>query len=143
MIPTLKSIKRTKMKQTILMEKYPIFELEIEKSETNYSSVDEIIDYLKDQITAHPVATYIAIFDHYNHTKSLTDGSIDNTIEDAKNIICCFGKELNKPEILAIRPRSIGVAKCGEKFVISFLEAPNPAANSAMEGWAKGIANKL
>ncbi len=129
------------MKQKILMEKYPVFDLEIGFDETTFKSVDEIIDYLKTKIEEHPVARYIAVFDHYSHTKSLSDGVISEDIKDAKNIICCFGKELPKPEVLSIRPRSIGVAQMSDRFVVSFLEAPNPAANSAMESWAKSIAN--
>ncbi|MBD3808706.1 MAG: hypothetical protein IE880_08345 [Epsilonproteobacteria bacterium] len=129
------------MKQKILMEKYPIFELEIRFDETKFKNTDEVISHLKTKIDEHPVAQYIAVFDHYSHTKSLSDGVISEDIKDAKNIICCFGKELPRPEVLAVRPRSIGVAQMTEGFVVSFLEAPNPAANSAMESWAKSIAN--
>ncbi|SMC08711.1 DUF6858 family protein [Nitratiruptor tergarcus] len=127
------------MKQITLMEKYPLFTLELNKNETNYKNVDEIIAYFKEKIEAHPVATYIATFDHYAHTKSLADGQINPDIQAAKNIVFCFGKELPKPEVMGVRPRSIGVADLGEKFVISFLEAPNPTANAAMEEWAKGL----
>lgn len=129
------------MKQKILMEKYPVFELEIGFNESSFKSVDEVFGFLKSKIDEHPVAKYITIFDHYTHTKSLADGSLSEDIKDAKNIIFCFGKELPKPEMLAIRPRSIGVAQMSDKFVVSFMEAPNPVANSAMESWAKGIAN--
>jgi hypothetical protein len=129
------------MKQITVMEKYPVFTIEIAKNETTYKNVDEILAYLKSQIEAHPIATYIGEFDHYTHTKNLEVGEISENIKDAKNIICCFGKVLPKPEVLAVRPRSIGVAEMAESFVISFLEAPNPDANAAMEKWAKGIAN--
>jgi len=129
------------MKQITVMEKYPVFTLEIAKKETSYTSIDEIFTYLKTQIDAHPVATYIGEFDHYAHTSSLKEGQINEEIKAAKNIICCFGKVLPKPEVLAVRPRAIGVAEMAESFVVSFLEAPNPDANAAMEGWAKGIAN--
>ena len=130
------------MKQITVMEKYPVFTIEIAKNETTYKNVDEILAYLKSQIEAHPIATYIGEFDHYTHTKNLEVGEISENIKDAKNIICCFGKVLPKPEVLAVRPRAIGVAEMAESFVISFLEAPNPDANAAMEKWAKGIANK-
>ena len=129
------------MKQTILMEKYPIFELDIEKSETKYKSIDEILDYLKEKIDNHKIATYIGEFDHYSHTKSLEEGKVADEILDAKNIICCFGKELPKATVLGVRPRSIGVAELKDKFIISFLEAPNPVANEAMESWIKGLIN--
>jgi len=129
------------MKQTIVMEKYPVFEINIKKEETTLESVDEVMAYLKDKIDAHPVAVYIATFDHYKHTKSLAEGKISDDIKDAKNIVCCFGKDLSKANMLAVRPRSIGVAELNNEFVISFLEAPNPMANSAMESWVKSIIN--
>lgn len=127
------------MKQITVMEKYPVFTLEIGKNETSYKNIDEIFTYLKEQIAAHPIATYIGEFDHYAHTSSLEAGEISDEIKDAKNLICCFGKVLPKPEILAVRPRAIGVAEMEDSFVVSFLEAPNPEANAAMEKWAKGI----
>ncbi len=84
------------MKQVTLMKKYPIFELDIDKSETSLKSIDEILGHLKNQIDSHPVSTFIAVFDHYSHTKSLEDGEIADEILDAKNIILCFGKKLPK-----------------------------------------------
>ena len=130
------------MKQITVMEKYPVFTLEINKNETSYKNIDEIFTYLKEQIAAHPVAIYIGEFDHYAHTSSLEVGEINAAIKDAKNLICCFGKKLPKAVILAVRPRSIGVAEMPENFVVSFLEAPNPDANATMEKWVKGIANR-
>ncbi|NEW61586.1 hypothetical protein GSY74_09850 [Sulfurovum sp. bin170] len=129
------------MKQIIVMEKYPVFTIEINKDETSHQSVDEILAYMKEKIDTHPVATYIGEFDHYTHTSNLEIGEINPKILDAKNIICCFGKKIPKPEVLAVRPRSIGIAELADKFVVSFLEAPNPDANREMESWVKGIAN--
>lgn len=130
------------MKQITIMEKYPVFTLEIMKHETSYQSVDEILEYLKSKVEVHPIATYIGEFDHFAHTSCLTEGTIAKEIKDAKNLICCFGKVLPRAEVLAVRPRSIGVAEMEESFIVSFLEAPNPDANAAMEAWVKGIASK-
>lgn len=130
------------MKQITVLEKYPVFTLEVSKEETSYLSVDEIIAHFKERIEEHPIAAYIGIFDHYAHTSSLEEGQISEEIKAAKNIICCFGKSLPKPVVLAVRPRSIGVAELDDRFVISFLEAPNPDANAAMENWVKAVANK-
>jgi len=129
------------LKQITVLEKYPVFTLEVGKNETSYKNVDAILAYLKEKIDTHPVAVYIGEFDHYAHTNSLSEGEIAEDIKDAKNIICCFGKKLPKPVVLAVRPRSIGVADMGDGFVVSFLEAPNPEANSAMEDWVKSIVN--
>ncbi len=127
------------MKQALLQERYPLFSLDIEKSETDYESVKEVIAYLKSLIDEHKVAKFIAIFDHYKHTKNLEDGQISEDILDGQNIIFCFGITLPEPQVMAVRPRSIGVVELKESFLITFMEAPMPIANVAMEEWAKSI----
>ena len=130
------------MKEITVLEKYPVLTLEIGKKDTQYKNIDEIFTYLKTQIEAHPIATYIGEFDHYSHTTSLEEGKMAEDILDAKNILCCFGKVLLKPEVLAVRPRAIGVAEMRDSFVVSFMEAPNPDANAAMKKWVEGIATR-
>lgn len=127
------------MKQTMLQEKYPVYTLELTKSETKHKDCDEIIAFLKARVDEHKVACYIAEFDHYAHTSTLEEGEIQEGIIAAKNIVFCFGIKLPKPEMMAVRPRSIGVVEYEDRFVISFLEAPMPIANQAMESWAKAI----
>ena len=128
------------MKQSLLMERYPVFDLTIAKTETTYTSVDEILGVLKDKIDAHPKAAYIATFDHFSHTQSI-DGDIAGSIRDAKNIIFCFGIKLPNPHVLAVRPRSIGVTDMQDHFHITFMEPPMEVATTAMEGWCKELAN--
>ena len=130
------------MKKEIMMEKYPVFVLEIAKSETSHESVDAVLEVLKKVIEAHPIATYIDIFDHYAHTCSLETGMINPDIVNAKNIVFCFGEKLPDPKMLAVRPRSIGVADMKDRFVISFLEAPMQPMNDVMEGWVKALGDK-
>jgi hypothetical protein len=127
------------MTQTIFKEKYPIFSYEINKSEISKNSVDEILEYFKQKIDSHPIATYIATFDHYSHTSSLPNHTINPEIKDVKNIIFCFGAEIPTSKVAAIRPRTIGVCDMGDKFVIDFMEAPNEKANAFMEEWTKNI----
>ena len=130
------------MKQTLLKEKYPLFTLELNKDETSFQSVDEIVDYLKAQIDQHRIARYIATFDHYAHTRALPEGRVDEGILAAKNIIFCFGLTLPNPQAMAVRPRSMGVVELASSFVITFMEAPMPVANSAMEAWARSLRNQ-
>ncbi len=127
------------MTKILFNETYPIFTLTLHKEQTPYNSVDALLDALQAHIDAHGIATYIGRFDHFSHTCSLADAEISTTIQDAKNILFCFGKELPNPLILAVRPRSIGVADMGESFVLSFLEAPNPVANEAMQSWCTAL----
>ena len=129
------------MKQKIFKDKYHIFEIEYKKSELNFKNIDEIILALKSKIDEHPVLAFIAIFDQYKHTSSLKDSEINPKIKAAKNIVFCFGKELPTPEVLAVRPRSIGVCETQDSFILNFLEAPNEMANKTMEEFVKSLAN--
>ncbi|MCW8829178.1 MAG: hypothetical protein OQK94_08990 [Gammaproteobacteria bacterium] len=127
------------MKKSILQEKYPIYSLELGKDETSLQGVDAIIDYLKQKVDENPITDFIAIFDHYTHTRSLEQGEISPDIVDAKNLVFCFGIKLNTPQVMAVRPRSIGVTETKTGYVINFLEAPMPIANETMERWVKSI----
>lgn len=126
------------MKKTILMDKYPIYSLELNKNEISQTNVSEIIAYFKDKIDSHDVAKFISTFDHYTHTKEI-NGDINPEILDAQNIIFCFGKAIPNTKIIAVRPRSIGVAELEDRFVIEFLEAPNEQLHSVMEKWSQDL----
>ncbi|MFA5626925.1 MAG: DUF6858 family protein [Thiohalomonadaceae bacterium] len=130
------------MKKMMLQDVYPVYSLELPKSETQDNSVDAIIDFLKARIEEHPAAVYIGVFDHYSHTKSLPEGEIAPEILDAKNLIFCFGIKLPNPGVLAVRPRSIGVVELADKFIVNYMEAPMPMANQAMESWFMALKNK-
>jgi hypothetical protein len=130
------------LKQSVLLERYPIYSLEIDRGETSLASVDDICAYLRGRIDAHKSAVFIAEFDHYAHTASLPEGRIGEGILAAKNLVFCFGIALPDPQVLALRPRSIGVAETERGFVVTFMEAPMPVANAAMEDWAKGIRDR-
>jgi hypothetical protein len=127
------------MKQTIFKDKYPVYTLELDKNEVKQQNVSEIVQYFKEKIDAHPIATFIAIFDHLEHTKSLKDAQINPEIKDIKNIIFCFGKEIPNTKVAAVRPRSIAVCELEDKFVIEFLEAPNETLHNVMEDWSKAL----
>ena len=127
------------MQQKVFKDKYHIFEIVYKKDEIKYKSVDEIISALQEKVHSHPIISFIAIFDQYKHTSSLEEGEINPNIKAAKNIIFCFGKELPTPEVLAVRPRSIGVCETEDSFVVNFLEAPNEAANKTMEEFVKSL----
>ena len=127
------------MKKTIFMDKYPVFTLELSKDEVSVKNTDQVVEYFKSKIEAHPVASYISTFDHYNHTKNL-NGDIMDGLLDAKNVIFCFGKAIPTTKILAARPRSIGICEFEDKFVIDFLEPPKEDLIKIMEDWAKGLA---
>ncbi len=127
------------MKQKIFKEKYHIFEIEYKKSELNFKNIDEIISTLKSKIDTHPILAFIAIFDQYKHTSSIEGSEINPNIKAAKNIVFCFGKELPTQEVMAVRPRIIGVCETKDSFILNFLEAPNEMANKTMEDFIKSL----
>jgi hypothetical protein len=126
------------MKKTIFMDKYPVYTLELLKSEVEQKNVPQIIEYFKEKIEKHPIAVNIAVFDHYSHTKGL-GGDINPEILDAQNVVFCFGPAIPNSKILAARPRSIGIAELENKFIIEFIEAPKEQLHDLMESWAKGL----
>lgn len=126
------------MKQTTFKDKYPVWTLELAKDEIKQQNAAEIIAYFKAKIEAHPIAKYIAIFNHYEHTQSI-GGNIAPEIKDMQNIIFCFGPEIPNTKVAAVRPRSIGVCELDNNFIIEFMEAPSEKAHDTMEDWAKAL----
>jgi hypothetical protein len=130
------------MNKTVIQEKYLVNTQEIAKSNTTYTSVDEIETFIKTQIEAHPVVSYIATFDHYAHTASLEGGMIPADIKAAKNVLCCFGMAIPSAVFVGVKPMSIAIVETTASFVLSFIEAPAASAQSTMEAWVAAIENK-
>lgn len=127
------------MKHSLSVVEYPVFCLELRRDETPFASIEAICGYFRACIQSHPAAAFIAEFDHFAHTRSLPEGYIDPRIRAARNLVFCFGISLPSPELLACRPRSIGIAETDEGFFITFMETPMPVINALMEDWAMGL----
>jgi hypothetical protein len=127
------------MKETLSVHEFPVWCLEVAREETDFATVDAICDYFRRCIESQRAAVFITVFDHLAHTRSLPEGHVGEEIRAAKNLVFCFGISLPKAELLACRPRSIGVAETNAGFLVTFLETPMPVANSLMEDWARGI----
>ncbi|HQY07373.1 MAG: hypothetical protein IPG57_14005 [Burkholderiales bacterium] len=128
------------MKQLHFQQKYPITVVDIAKTETPFGSVQAIADWLRERIIQTPRVQYIGTFDHFAHTRAI-GGEIAPEIQAATNVIFCFGHALPNAEVLAVRPRSIGIADLGDHFVVSFMDAPMKPANDAMLSWALALRN--
>jgi len=129
------------MKQVHFQEKYPITFVDIAKSECRYQSAKEIAAYFRDCIANTPRVQYIATFDHLAHTRAI-GGEVNPEMRAAVNVVFCFGHALPNPQVLAVRPRSIGIADMGDHFVVSFMDAPMKVANDAMQAWALALRNR-
>ncbi len=126
------------MKRSILLDTHPMYSLEILKSETDVTSINDIIEHFKVKIEENPEAKFITVFDHYKHTKEL-NGEILESILDAKNLLFCFGHTIKNIEILAFRPKSIAICETKESFILEFLETPRPEVNAWMQSWIKAL----
>ncbi len=126
------------MKRTLLQEKYPVFIAELGKDETPCRSIDDVVAHLQARIAENAKVKFIGVFDHYAHTRAI-GGEIAAGVVGAVDVIFCFGFALPDPQVLAVRPRAIGVADLGDRFVISFMEAPMQPANEAMAAWVNGL----
>lgn len=126
------------MEKTLFMDKYPIHSLTLLKTELRYKRMSEIVDYFKEKINSDPVAHFIAIFDHYTHTKAL-GGEIMEGLKDVQNIVFCFGSAIPSTKMVAVRPRSIGICEFEDRFVIEFMEAPKEEIHTIMQLWTKAL----
>ncbi len=123
------------MRRVLFKERYHLVVSEIMKEGSGFASVDDMVDFFRARIEAHPVAVFIAVFDHYAHTRGFGEDGVDSAIIGAKHVVFCFGKELESPLVMGVRPRSIGIAELADRFVVSFQEAPKAVAREAMESW--------
>jgi len=126
------------MTKSILLDKFPINSLEIDKTKTELTNIDQFITYFQEKIEEHPIAALIATFDHYKHTSSI-DGEIDPDMKAAKAVIFCFGSKIPTSKILAARPRTIAIAEFENTFVIEFMDAPNEKLQTVMEEWTRNL----
>lgn len=128
------------MRESTVDLNIPMFVFEFASSETSAEGLDDMVVRLRADIAGHPCARFIGVFDHFAHTRALPDGEIAPGIVDARNVVFCFGMSIPEPCALATRPRSIGLCQLSDRFVVSFLEHPMPLANTAIEGWVRGLA---
>lgn len=127
------------MEKCQFQEKFPILVRELQKNEIAVKTMDDLCRYFNDKIEKHPFAKYIQTFDHCAHTEGVDGGVIEETIIGAKVILFCFGKKFLDPRVLSVRPRGIGICEMESHFVISFLEAPNPALTEIMIQWVHDL----
>jgi len=125
------------MKQKLAFGKFPIFERKIQKSETSHKNAKEIIAYLKSKMSENPVVIHIGDFDHAAHTKNV--GQMNPAMIDVQQTIFCFGPAIPNDDIVAVRPRAIGVIEYEDYFIVNFGEAPSPMPNQAMIAWVESI----
>lgn len=129
------------MKHVQMLDKFPVYTVEILKVETSFKTADEVLEYLESKVESHPTGSIVAVFDHYGHVEAQKDSEIDPSIKDAKNLIFCLANAIPNAMIGALRPRSIAINELEDKFVLNFLEAPMEAPTKIMQEWVLAIKN--
>lgn len=122
------------MNRVHALNRYPILTEEIAKADTALRNVDEILDHLRQRVVSDESTVFLGVFDHYGHTVRL-GGQLHPEVQDAKEIMFCFGPALPDVELLPLRPRAISVADLGNRFVVSFLEGPSEDGNRTLAAW--------
>lgn len=125
------------MEQKLAFGKFPIYERKIPKSETSLKNAKEIIAFLKEKMAANPMVKHIGDFDHAEHTRNV--GQMNPAMLDVQQTVFCFGPAIPNDDIVAVRPRAIGVIEYNDYFVVNFGEAPAPMPNQAMIAWVESI----
>lgn len=126
------------MQRCMLNEKYPIYSVEIPKTQTRLPDLDAIIEHIKARLSSAKTGRFIEVFDHYDHVRQL-GGEINPEIKASKHVLFCLSNAIPAARISAVRPRAMAVNDLGDRFAINFLEAPVPAANEAMQAWVESI----
>ena len=129
---------KVKIAQTLYNGKFPVYSIDVSKHET-YRDLHSLVPIFKSKISNHPVACHIADFDHHAHTKR-AGGEMPKGLLNAINLIFCFGPKIEDGHMMAVRPRSFGIAEFETHFTISFLEAPSQVATQTMKAWVEEIA---
>jgi len=125
------------MKKIIVKEIYPVYQMEIKKTDLTKSMWD-IVDHFLQKVEKDPIAELIWIFEHCTHTKKLNWPMVEGVV-DAKMIVFCFGSKIASIPSLALKPRSFGIVETEDKFIIEFMEAPSEEAVKKMTNWTKEL----
>lgn len=117
---------------------YPVWVEEIAKADTPWRDVDEITAALEACIRRLGSTAFVGIFDHYGLNLRACE-PLPTNMQDAKTLLFCRGAWLRDPRFLALSPSAIGVADMGNRFVISFLDAPMVSPLEHMFQWIEDL----
>jgi hypothetical protein len=127
------------MQQKIINEKFPVYYQEIMKGSSPYGNIAEIIDALKAGLAKNPSSQVIAVFDLHDHVQK-RGGKIADGILGAQTLLFCVANAIPHADIVALRPRSIGVTEFADRFVLNFLEAPAQPVTDTMLALVDAVA---
>ena len=115
------------METIMFKEEYPVMKEEWLKSELKDDvTVDDIVKEFVDKINEMWIKIF-DVFDHYKWTvEKFPEWYIYPGIKAAKMIIFCWWQEIVSPYVFWVKPRNVWVVEMQDRFIISFLQIPNP-----------------
>jgi len=116
---------------------YPVQSIELGKP-CGLADADAVVEILLRCIEDHPKARLITIFDYLQHIWEL-GGEIPDGFIAVRNIVFCLDSGLDAPELVALRPRAIGVTEFEDRFVVSYMESPLAEYNATLATWLSGL----
>ncbi|MBN2234680.1 MAG: hypothetical protein JW706_05980, partial [Opitutales bacterium] len=117
--------------------KFPIYSINLAKNPLYYD-LPSVAAALKSRISGHPVARHVADFDHQAFDPSNNEERPAG-LKNAMNVLFCLGPKMEEPHVIAIKPRSFGIAEYDRHFTISFMEAPSDKATETMKEWVRSL----
>ncbi len=121
------------------LDKYPVFVEEIATTDTDCTTVDDIVARLRDRVQAHPGASEIAVCDHLAHVKAQSEGKVAEGIRGSEHLIFCLSNAIPNALIAAVKPRAVSMVETDDRFVLSWLEAPMEGPNQVIAGWVEAL----
>lgn len=114
-----------------------VYSRDLPKSD-RYRSIEDVAAALRANIEAHHLAVYIALFDHYEHTSN-RKGELYDDLVAAMVLVFCFGPKIPAARVLALKPRSFGIAEHVGHFTVNFQKAPSPDLTDTMKQWLSDL----
>jgi hypothetical protein len=117
---------------------YSVWVEEIAKADTPWRDVDELAAVLQACIHHQAGSAFIGVFDHYGLNLRVGE-PLPLDIQDAKTILFCPSAGLPDPVSMALTTCAVGVADMGNRFVISFLDAPVISPTETLAQWVENL----
>ena len=125
--------------QRITVEgRYPVRVEEIAKSDTPWRDVDEIATVLQACIYHRADFAFIGVFDNYGLNLRVGE-PLPIDMQDAKTILFCPSAGLPDPVSMALSLCAISVADMGNRFVITFQDAPVASPTETLAQWVEDL----
>lgn len=130
------------MRKLLQQDAFAVYQFELTRQESRLPNAQAILNDLKARIDSHDIARFIAEFDRFSHTVGLARGEVAESILDARNIMFCFGSQLQNSDPLTMQPSCISIVEMTDGFSLTFIQSSIVEVNVTIEQWVLSLYNK-